>query len=439
MFLTDYDWLFEGALMMSFPKIVLPRMVEVRQDIPSPRLEDFISELRRELGKAGLSERIKAGAKIAITAGSRGISHYAEILATVVDEVKEAGGEPFLIPTMGSHGGATPEGQIEVLRSLGITTETVGAPIRATMEVDEICRLDNSTPVYVDRSALRADGIIVVARVKPHTDFKGRIESGLMKMIVIGLGKQKGAEMIHRYKSEGYHRLLPQAARLILEKAPIILGVAVVENAYHEIAIVRAIEPENIEREEIKLLEKAKALLGRIPFKDIDVLIVDEIGKEISGTGMDTNVIGRFWLPGESDPLAPNISTIVVLDLTEETHGNAGGIGLADLTTQRLVDKIDYPAMFVNALTGGHAIPAKMPLFLPSDRDAIIAALHICGAINIQHAKVVRIKNTLELDRLWISESLYEMVEADPQLQKRLKIMREPRELQFDVLGNLAR
>jgi hypothetical protein len=260
-----------------------------------------------------------------------------------------------------------------------------------------------------------------------------------MKMAVIGLGKQKGAEMIHRYKSEGYHRLLPQAARLILEKTPIIMGLAVVENAYHEIAIVKAVEPENIEQEEMKLLRKAKEFLARIPFKDIDVLIVDEIGKEISGLGMDTNVIGRFWLPGESDPLAPNISTIVVLDLTEETHGNAVGIGLADITTQRLVDKIDYPATFVNVLTGGHAIPGKTPVFLPSDRDAITAALQICGAINIQQAKVVRIMNTQELDRLWISESLFEMVEADPELQKRLKVMAGPRELQFDVLGNLAR
>jgi hypothetical protein len=418
---------------------MLPRMLEVRQDIKSHRLEDSISELRRELVKAGLSKRIKAGAKVAITAGSRGIDRYAEILATIVDEVKKAGGDPFLIPSMGSHGGATPEGQIGVLRSLGITPETVGAPIRVTMEVDEIGELDNGTPVYIDRNALMADEIIVVGRVKPHTDFKDKIESGLMKMVVIGLGKQKGAEMIHRFKSEGYHRLLPQAARLILEKTPIIMGLAVVENAYHEIAIVKAIEPENIEREEMKLLKKAKELLARIPFKDIDVLIVDEIGKEVSGNGMDTNVIGRFWLPGESDPLAPNIRTIVVLDLTEETHGNAVGIGLADITTQRLVDKIDYPATFVNVLTAGHAICGKTPVFLPSDRDAITTALHICGAINIQQAKVVRIRNTQELGRLWISESLFEMVEADPELQKRLKVIAGPRDLQFDVLGNLAR
>jgi len=424
---------------MSFPQMVFPRMVEVRQKIPSAKLEDFISEIRRELKQAGLSKKIKAGARIAITAGSRGVAHYPEILATVVDEVKKGGGEPFLIPTMGSHGGATPEGQIGVLRSLGITPESVGAPICATMEVDEVGRLDDGIPIYVDRNALKAEGIIVIGRVKPHTDFKDKIESGLMKMMVIGLGKQKGAEMIHWFQGEGYHRLLPLAAKLIMKKVSIILGLAIVEDAYHEIAIVKAIRPEDIEREEMKLLEKAKALLARIPFKEIDVLIVDEIGKEISGAGMDTNVTGRFWIPGESDPQTPRIKRIVVLDLSEETHGNAIGIGLADLTTQKAVSKIDYQSTFVNALTGGWAEVAKIPIFLPSDRDAIATALRICGPIDPCEAKVVRIKNTQELERFWISESLYEMVKADTELQRKLEITGEPREMQFDVLGTLAR
>jgi hypothetical protein len=260
-----------------------------------------------------------------------------------------------------------------------------------------------------------------------------------MKMMAIGLGKQKGAEMIHRFKSEGYHKLIPEAARLIMKKAPIILGLAVIEDAYHEIAIVKAIEPKNIEQEEKKLLEKAKALLARIPFKDIDVLIVDEIGKDISGAGMDTNVVGRFWLPGESDPLSPNIRSIVILDLTEETHGNAIGMGLADITTQRLVSKIDYPSTFVNALTSGHPLCAKTPLFLPTDRDAITIALQTCGTIDTQKAKIIRIKDTLHLEKLWISETLCEELKKDPKLQKTLEVIDEPREMQFDVLGNLAR
>ncbi|MBS7614776.1 DUF2088 domain-containing protein [Candidatus Bathyarchaeota archaeon] len=424
---------------MSFPKIELPKMVEIHQKIPAPKLDDFVSEIRKELNKVGLASKVKPGAEIAITAGSRGVAHYPKILATVVEEVKKAGGNPFLIPAMGSHGGASTEGQVTILNELGVTAETVGAPIRATMEVDLIGRLSNGSPVYVDRNALKADGIIVVGRVKPHTDFKGEIESGLMKMMVIGLGKQKGAEMIHRYKSEGYHKLIPEAARLIMKKAPVILGLAVVENAYHEVAIVKTLEPENIEREEKELLKKAKALLARIPFKDIDVLIIDEIGKNISGAGMDTNVVGRFWLPGEVDPLSPNIRSIVVLDLSEETHGNAIGMGLADITTQRLVSKIDYQATFVNALTSGHPICAKTPVFMPTDRDAITIALHTCGVIDTGKAKVVRIKNTMQLERMWISETLYEEVKASSELQKTVTIVDEPREMQFDVLGNLAR
>lgn len=420
-----------------FPDIRFPRMALIRQNIPSPRLDDFLSEIRRELRRIGLDSKIKPGMRIAITAGSRGIAHYPEILATIVDEVKKVGGIPFLVPAMGSHGGATVEGQLEVLRELGITSDSVGAPILATMEVEEVGRIDGAIPVYVDKYAAKADGIIVVGRVKPHTDFKDRIESGLMKMMAIGLGKQKGAETIHMYKSEGYHRLIPLAAKLIMEKLPILFGLAIVENAFHEIAIVKAIEPKDIEEEEAKLLEKAKELLARIPFKDIDVLIIDEIGKDISGAGMDTNVIGRFWLPGESDPRTPSIKVIVVLDLTEKSRGNAVGIGLADITTEKLVRKIDYRATFINALTSGHTITAKIPIFLPTDRDAIAAALHLCRPIDPMEAKVVRIKNTLELERIWISESLYYMAMKDPMLRDRIQVLKEPEDIMFDEQGNI--
>lgn len=375
--------------------------------------------------------------RIAITAGSRGVAYYPEILATVVDEVKRVGGIPFLIPAMGSHGGATAEGQLEVLRELGITPDSVGAPILSTMEVEEVGRIDGGIPVYVDKYAVKADGIIVVGRVKPHTDFKDRIESGLMKMMAVGLGKHKGAETIHMYRSEGYHRLIPLAAKLIMEKLPILFGLAIVENAFHEIAVVKAIEPGDIEEEEARLLERAKELLARIPFKDIDVLIVDEIGKEISGAGMDTNVVGRFWLPGESDPRTPNIRFIVVLDLTERSHGNAVGIGLADITTEKLVRKIDYRATFINALTSGHTITAKIPIFLPTDRDAIAAALYLCRPIDPMEAKVVRIRNTLELERMWVSESLYDIVVEDPTFKGRIQILREPEDMIFDDYGGI--
>lgn len=416
-----------------------PRMVEVRQRIEAPRLEDYISAIRSELRSKGIQDKVRPGSRIAITAGSRGIAHYAEILATVVEEVRRAGGEPFLVPAMGSHGGATPEGQVRVLRSLGITPEAVGAPIEASMEVEMIGRLDDGTPVYVDRIALKADGIIVVGRVKPHTDFKGRIESGLMKMMAIGLGKQKGAETIHGRGPEGYHKLIPEAARMIMERAPIILGLAIVENARHEIAIVRALKPHEIEVEEERLLVEAKELLARLPFKEIDVLIVDEIGKNISGTGMDTNVIGRFWLPGEAEPRAPKIRRIVVLDLSEETHGNAVGIGLADFTTWRAFSKIDYHETYMNSLTAGSPETARIPIYLPSDREAIAMALRTCWLADPKEARVVRIRNTLKLERFWISEGLMEIVKRDNELSGRIEFLGEPREMQFDVLGNLAR
>ena len=426
---------------MSKGALSLPKMAEIRQKVAAPKIEDHVTAIRKELQNAGLSEKIRPGAKIAVTAGSRGIAHIAEVLATVVDEIKKAGGEPFLIPAMGSHGGATPEGQVEVLRSLGVTPETVGAPIHASMEVDEIGTLSNGVPVYADRIALKSDGIVLVNRVKPHTEFKDRIESGLMKMMTIGLGKQKGAETVHGYQSEGYHKLIPMAARLILKKAPIMMGLAIVENAHGEIAVIKALRPEQIETEEMKLLEKSKDLMARLPFKEIDVLIIEEMGKNISGLGMDTNVTGRIWMvmPDEIDPRAPKIRRIVVLDLAEESHGNATGLGLADITTEKLVSKIDYNATFVNCLTGTWPELGRTPPFLPNDRDAIRMGIRTCGPIDPEKARIVRIKNTLELERMWISESLYEAVKADKELSEKIEVIHEPREMQFDVLGNLAR
>lgn len=416
-----------------------PLMVEARQRFEQPRLADVGTEVRKELAGKRMGVRIHPGDRIAITAGSRGIAHIAEILAAVAGEVRGAGGEPFLVPAMGSHGGATPEGQLGVLESLGVTEESVGAPIMSSMEVDEVGRFEDGTPVYVDRNALGADGIIVVNRVKPHTDFKGEIESGLMKMMAIGLGKQKGAEMIHWHKYRGYHELIPTAARLIMEKTPVILGLALLENADHETCKVRALDPGEMEEGERELLVEAKGLLPRIPFGEIDVLIVEEIGKNISGVGMDTNVTGRFWMPGEEDPRAPAVRRIVVLDLSEETHGNAIGIGLGDFTTKRAVSKVNYESTYVNCLTQGSSETGKIPPYLPNDRDAIAAAIRTCGPIEPSKARIVRIRNTLELRRLWISEPLAERVVADGGLSGRVELVGEPREMRFDVLGTLAR
>jgi len=415
-----------------------PRMVEARQIIDQSCLDDFVTEIRLQLNSKGLAKKIRTGQRIAITAGSRGIANIPAILRTVVEEVNAAGGEPFLIPAMGSHGGATPHGQVETLRSLGITEESVCAPIISSMEVDKIGEI-GGTPVYVDRNAFKADGIIVVGRIKPHTDFKGEIESGLMKMMAIGLGKQKGAEMIHHNLYEGYHTLLPAAARLIMEKAPILMGLALLENARHETVKVVALEPNEFEAAELKLLKEAKGLLARLPFKELDVLVVEEIGKNISGVGMDTNVTGRFWMPGESDPDAAKIDKIVVLDLSEETHGNAIGIGLADLTTRRVFDKIDYPSTYVNCLTQGTCTTGKVPIWLPNDRDAIDTALRVIGPVDRSRVRMMVIKNTQELEHIWISESLAEVVKKDKKLAKKVELLSEPRDVQFDVLGTLIK
>jgi hypothetical protein len=417
----------------------LPKMAKVRQRFHQPEISDIQSKIIQELERKNLKSYVKKGQRIAVTAGSRGIANIPLILKTIIVELRKLGTEPFIITAMGSHGGATPEGQIEVLRSLGITEESIGAPIKSNMEVKKIGSLPGSVDVYLSQVALEADGVFVVGRIKPHTDFKGEIESGLLKMLAIGLGNQKGAEMIHWHRYDGYHRVLPEAGKLIIEKVNVVMGLALLENAYHETAEIYALHPEEFYEVEKKLLGRAKDLLPRLPFKEMDVLVVEEIGKNISGVGMDTNVTGKFWMDNEYDPRAPDIKKIAVLDLTEETHGNAIGIGLADVTTRRAYDKIDHPQTYVNCLTQGSGETGKIPPYLANDRDAIATAIRISGPIKPENAKVVRIKNTQMLENIYISEALYNELQKDEELQKRLQVIEEPKEMQFDVLGYLAR
>jgi len=418
---------------------VLPRMFEVEQELTSSPLKDVKAEVERELQKLDIRSRVKPGDRIAITAGSRGIANISTIIAAVVEAVKECGGKPFVIPAMGSHGGATPEGQKEILNHYGITPENIGAPLVSSMEVDLLAQLEDETPIYISRDAHNADGIIVVNRVKPHTDFKEDIESGLVKMLVIGMGKQKGAESLHSFLAEGYHKVMQKMAEIILKKAKIVCGVAIVEDGYHQTSIIRAIPPERIIQEEKELLKIAKGYMARIPFKEIDLLVVGEIGKEISGAGMDPNVTGRFTIQDEYDPEAPKVNKIVVLNLTRESEGNATGLGLADLTTKRVFEKIDFEKTFVNCLTSCWANTGRIPIFLPSDRDTIMMGLRIAGIRDYKKAKVVMIKNTLDLRRFLISETLQQDLEISPGLAKKVKVVSEPREIVFDVLGNLAR
>ena len=415
-------------------------MVETIQRVPSERIDDPRASVRAELTRIGLQSRVKPGSRIAVAVGSRGIAHITECVSAVVQALKECGASPFIIPAMGSHGGSTPEGQIAVLRENGVTEETVGAPIKSSLAVQEIGRFDDTYPVYVSKDAIASDGIILVNRVKPHTDFKDKIESGLMKLAIIGLGKQKGAEVFHSHGMDAYHSYLPKVARYIIDKLPIVLGLAIVENARHDIAFVRAIPPREIEAEEAKLLERAKALMPRIPFQQVDLLIVQEIGKNISGAGMDPNITGRFLSGVECPPGSLIAKALLVLDLTTETGGNAAGIGLADLTTRRVFDKMDLDSTFMNGLTNGFPRNCFIPVFLPSDSAAIEAGLKIIHPpVESERARVVMIKNTLELERMWISESLLEELLSRPDMKEKVTVVGQPQQIMVDVLGNLTR
>ena len=412
-----------------------PEMIRIRQVLDVPRVENIEETVDREWESIG-GLRIRKGASIAVTAGSRGVANIVCILRRLVQRIREAGGVPFLIPTMGSHGGGTAEGQLEVLGSLGVTEESTGAPIRSSMEVVEIGKSRYGFPVMVDRYAAGADGIVVVNRIKPHTEFEGPIESGLMKMMAIGMGKHKGCFEVHRQAVQfGYREVIPEIGSVILSKLPILMGFGIVENIYDETAVIRAIPAPKILETEKELLVLAKRIMARLPFDRIDVLVVDEMGKNVSGTGMDTNVIGRIMFIGEREPEKPRITRIVVLDLTEAAHGNAVGVGLADYTTRRLVDKIDLHAMATNAITAMTPEKGRIPLAMATDQEAVNAAFQTIGAVQPEEARVVHIRNTLELGEMEISSALMKETEGRPEIQ----VVRETGPLQFDGSGAIRR
>ncbi|MGQ9676171.1 MAG: DUF362 domain-containing protein [Chloroflexota bacterium] len=412
-----------------------PRMALIRQRWQAPVVDDVRASVCAEFARIGLREVITPGMSVAITAGSRGIANFPVILAAVVEEVKKAGGCPFIVPAMGSHGGATADGQVAVLAELGITEASVGAPIRSSMDVVQVAKTVSGIPVYVDRLAAEAGGIIVVNRVKSHTEFQGEIESGLMKMMVIGLGKHLGATTAHQHGAlRGFSRVLLEIARAVLASVPVIGGLAVVENACHQTAEIVALRPAEIEESERRLLRKANELMARLPFEDIDILFVDEMGKEISGAGMDTKVIGRLMVPREPELDKPRIKRIIVRDLTKASQGSAGGIGLADFTTRRLVNKIDYHATNVNLITSDRPEKARIPIVAENDRQALHYALMTIGAISPSEARIVRIKNTLELEVMLVSEALL----PETLTKANVEILSEPMELVFDEAGDLV-
>ncbi len=386
---------------MQFPKVV-----KVRQDFPRPRIESVEETLREECGKEEIRSRIEPGMEVAITAGSRGISGIDNILRSLVEILKEAGARPFIIPAMGSHGGATAEGQVEILSSLGVTEESVEAPIRSSMEVVELGETESGVPVYMDRIAHQADGVVIVGRIKQHTDFRSDVESGLLKMSSIGLGKHAGALALHAHGVKGIRDYMVEAGKRVFSSGKVLFGVGIVENAYEETAMVEAVAPGRVVEREAELLKESARLMPKLPVAEIDVLFVDELGKNFSGTGMDTNVIGRFRIPGVEEPESPRVKYLIVSDVNEAAHGNALGVGLADLTTRRLFEKINYEAMNQNVLTSTFLERAKIPMVLENDREALEAAVRCNWGVEPEDTRFVRIPNTLHLRYLYLSENL---------------------------------
>jgi len=407
--------------------MVLPKLLRVTQAFDTTRLQEPVGAVRSGLTLT-LGSRVKPGARVAITAGSRGIDNLIPMTRAAVDAVKALGGQPFIVPAMGSHGGATDAGQKQLLADLGISEQSMGCPVESSMEVVEIGRTPGGVPVYLDRNAYQADGIIAINRVKLHTIFRGDVESGLCKILAVGLGKHRGAQQIHRI---GLVSVVVESARAILHNAKVLAGVAILENSRDETMEVHVVPAERFESTDAALLKRAWKILPRVPFDPLDVLVVDEMGKNISGTGMDTNVIGiGSRVGGKMTMGTPFVSAIVALALTRETHGNANGIGLADLTTRRLVDAIDYKATYTNVMTTRLWAAGRLPVVMDTDRQAIEAAI---GEAGPDEVRLVRIKNTLHLEALDISPALLPEAQAFG-----LQIAGEPREIAFDASGQIA-
>lgn len=414
----------------------LPRIFKIHQKIATPRLADVPKEMNALLDRFGLPGKIKPGERIALTAGSRGIRDKAKILKVIATRLKALGAKPFLVPCMGSHGGATAAGQVEMLKHLGITEEFIGAPIVSSMEVKEIGRTKFGTPVLIDANiCAQADKIIVVNRIKPHTDFDFAIESGLNKMMVIGMGKHKGALMAHRLTiKHGYSTMLSEVQPIILKALPFFFGVGIVENQYDQTASLHLLEPQNFWEGEKPLLKKAKEIMPRLPFKQMDILVVDEIGKNISGAGMDPNVTGRLYFIGSPPLQEPKITRIFVRDLTPETEGNAIGIGFAEYTTTRLVKKIDPVPTAINSITGMGPECGRIPIAFDQDREALQAAFDNSGVLDAKDLRLVWIKNTLEMEYLWASEPMFNEAKANPLLE----VISGLQDIPFDAAGNMV-
>lgn len=428
------DVLTRGALkpLVAHLDFQFPRWCAARQRIESPQLPDVRGAVREQMRKDAIRQAVKPGDRIAVGVGSRQFSEMSLVVRECVEALKRLGARPFIVPAMGSHGGSTAEGQAETLAGYGIHEQALGAPVDPSMEVEVVGRTPGGVEVKIARTALAADGLIVVARVKPHTAFRAPIESGIAKMLTIGLGKQQGAESLHRVAIHKFRELIPEAVQVILQKVKVIAGLAVVENHQDQIGYLEVIPGEQILAREPALLTMARQWMPRILVEECDLLIVDEIGKNISGDGMDPNVTGRFAVPGLMGGL--RAQKVVVRDLTELTHGSFVGAGSADIITRRVLEKADFRAGYMNAITATVLTGVKLPVIMETDRDAIGLGLMTCNEVNPADAKVVRIKNTLNLSQIWVSEPVL----RDPVNGAKLEPLTPMQAMAFDAHETLV-
>ena len=406
-------------------------LTKIRQHFSRNTLPDVQGEVSAELRK--LDQDIKPGSKIAIAVGSRGIRNLAAVVRIVAEFIRSKDAFPFIIPAMGSHGDANAAGQAEILAGYGISEKALGIPVKSSMEVIELPKGDSIVPLYMDRNAWESDGVILINRIKPHTDYHGRYESGLVKMSVIGLGKEKQASAIHRYGVYGLASLIPVAAREILAARKILGGIALIENGYDETMLVKVLKHEEFLEKEPELLETARKNMPSLPFNDVDVLIIDQMGKDISGVGIDTNIIGRIRIAGQEEPEKPAVKAIMVSDLTEASHGNAIGAGLADVITKKLYDRIDFSSTYINGITSSFLERIKIPVVARNDKDGFDIALRSCGYIRENEEKIIRIKDTLHLDELYVSYPVLNIIRSS----ERIEILNAPADL-FSMDGDLT-
>ena len=428
----DSVWDRHGIVEKIVGSTKIPKFAKVQQIFEDNTLKDIPSAVAKEFAKPEIAARIKPGMSIAITVGSRGLANLKILVKETVAQIKKLGGKPFIFPAMGSHGGATAEGQRQVLESYGVTEDFIGAPIKSSMETVVIGKVPDGRSVHMDKYASEADGVVLLARVKPHTAFRGVYESGLMKMMAIGVAKQQGAESCH---SQGFGEMAKNVidfGTVYLQKAKILFGVAVIENAFDDTCRIETVLKEDILKREPELLKEARALMPQIMLPKFDVLVIDQIGKNFSGDGADPNVSGSYCTPYATG--GPEYERYVVLDLSDETHGNAIGIGIADISTKRAYDKVDFDAGYPNALTSTVLDGVHIPMILKNDETAIKTAIFSSVHADKNNPKIVRIKNTSHIEEIMISEAL--MAEAEK--NSKIKVLEQPKPLDFDGDGNLA-